>query len=87
MQNIYDATPVDRAFLLKFSKTDQKVSVVIESGLRIHSTVFTVEKPNMLPSGFAAKVQEYQKVLVLISCLVEETFEGQENQFNRPNRL
>lgn len=57
LQNIYDVAPVDRAFLLKFSKTDQKVSVVIESGARIHSTVFTVEKPNMLPSGFAAKVK------------------------------
>lgn len=56
LQNIYDVAPVGRAFLLKFSKTDQKVSLVLESGSRIHSTVFTVEKPNILPSGFAAKV-------------------------------
>jgi len=58
LQNIYDVAPVGRAFLLKFSKTDQKISVVIESGSRIHSTVFTVEKPNILPSGFAAKVKQ-----------------------------
>lgn len=56
LQNIYDVTPVGRAFLLKFSKTDSKVSIVLESGSRIHATSFTIEKPNLLPSGFAAKV-------------------------------
>ncbi len=57
LQNIYDATPVNRAYLLKFSKTDSKLSVVIESGTRIHGTTFTHEKPNMIPSVFAAKVK------------------------------
>jgi predicted ribosome quality control (RQC) complex YloA/Tae2 family protein len=66
LQNIYDVAPVGRAFLLKFSKTDQKVSVVLESGSRIHSTVFTVEKPNILPSGCTAKVlnQFYNFIII-----------------------
>jgi predicted ribosome quality control (RQC) complex YloA/Tae2 family protein len=66
LQNIYDATPVGRAYLLKFSKTDAKVSLVLESGTRIHSTEFVVEKPNILPSGFAAKVK--------LGCFVFEFF-------------
>lgn len=65
LQNIYDVAPVGRGFLLKFSKTDQKCSVVMESGSRIHGTVFTVEKPNILPSGFTAKVR-----IILIDILI-----------------
>lgn len=56
LQNLYDANPINRAYLMKFSKTDSKLSVLIESGSRIHSTLFVHEKSNMLPSGFAAKV-------------------------------
>lgn len=58
LQNIYDVSPVGRGFLLKFSKTDRKVSILLESGSRIHATSFIVEKPNLLPSGFASKVSE-----------------------------
>lgn len=57
LQNIYDITPVGRAFALTFSKTDEKVTVVMESGSRIHSTSFVVEKPNSFPTGFTSKVK------------------------------
>lgn len=67
MQNIYDAAPVGRAYLLKFSKTDAKHSVVIESGTRIHGTTFTHEKPNMIPSGFAAKVRFGKQASTLLT--------------------
>jgi predicted ribosome quality control (RQC) complex YloA/Tae2 family protein len=45
-----------KVYLLKFVRPDQKLFVVIESGIRVHSTQFTREK-NDIPSVFAMKVQ------------------------------
>lgn len=54
LANFYDLA--SKAFLLKFSKSEsEKVYVVIESGMRFHTTKFEREK-NQLPSNFTAKV-------------------------------
>lgn len=54
LANFYDLA--SKAFLLKFSKSEsEKIYVVIESGMRLHSTKFEREK-NQLPSNFTAKV-------------------------------
>lgn len=57
LQNIYDINP--RTYLLKFTKKDAKTTVVIESGVRIHSTRYDRENPNVLPSPFAAKLRKH----------------------------
>lgn len=44
-----------KVYLLKFVRPDHKLFVVIESGIRVHSTQFTREK-NDIPSVFAMKV-------------------------------
>lgn len=53
LANIYDLNK--KTYLLKFAKTDNKVFVVIESGIRIHTTTYTRER-NDIPSIFAMKV-------------------------------
>lgn len=60
LQNVHDVLPVGRAFSFTFSRTDEKVTVVMESGSRIHSTAFVVEKPNAFPTGFTSKVKLLQ---------------------------
>jgi predicted ribosome quality control (RQC) complex YloA/Tae2 family protein len=49
---------LSKTFLLKFALPDRKVYVVIESGIRIHSTVFEREKSQM-PNGFTMKLRKY----------------------------
>jgi len=57
LANFYDLA--SKAFLLKFSKSEsEKIYIVIESGMRLHSTKFDREK-NQLPSNFTAKVRKY----------------------------
>ncbi|PJF18363.1 Nuclear export mediator factor NEMF [Paramicrosporidium saccamoebae] len=57
LQNIYDMN--SRTYLLKFTKKDAKVLLLIESGVRIHSTRFDRENPNVLPSAFAGKLRKH----------------------------
>ena len=70
VSNIYDLGP--RIVLFKFLQPEAKHFLLIESGIRIHTTEFWREK-NKIPSGFALKVSDClskeiksQKVLVFL---------------------
>ena len=68
VNNIYDID--NKTYLIRLAKPDQKVVLLIESGLRCHSTEFEWPK-NMFPSGFAMKMRKHisGKRLVNISML------------------
>jgi len=53
VSNIYDLNP--KTFLFKFMRPESKQFMLIESGVRIHSTDFAREK-SKIPSGFSLKV-------------------------------
>jgi predicted ribosome quality control (RQC) complex YloA/Tae2 family protein len=52
--NIYDIS--GKLYLLKMAKANRKEFLLIESGIRIHTTDFTRNKKDM-PSGFSMKVR------------------------------
>jgi hypothetical protein len=52
--NVYDLTT--KTYLLKLAKPDSKVFLVLESGVRIHSTGFSRETKDV-PSVFTLKVR------------------------------
>ncbi|UKJ88844.1 hypothetical protein MACJ_002090 [Theileria orientalis] len=54
--NIYDIT--NRLFILKFSRNENKIYVVIEIGCRIHTTQF-LRSVDHLPSNFNAKLRKH----------------------------
>ncbi|XP_955164.1 uncharacterized protein TA04725 [Theileria annulata] len=54
--NIYDIT--NRVFILKFSKNENKIYILIEIGCRIHSTQF-LRSVDHLPSNFNAKLRKH----------------------------
>eukprot|EP01125_Pyxidicula_operculata_P002654 TRINITY_DN124_c5_g1_i2.p1 TRINITY_DN124_c5_g1~~TRINITY_DN124_c5_g1_i2.p1 ORF type:complete len:1071 (+),score=346.11 TRINITY_DN124_c5_g1_i2:76-3288(+) len=56
LANFYDVDK--KTYLLKFAKTDSKVYVIIESGIRIHSTQYTHEKGD-IPNIFSVKIRKY----------------------------
>ncbi|KAL7747767.1 hypothetical protein RI367_006891 [Sorochytrium milnesiophthora] len=56
LQNVYDVN--QKTYLLKFAKPDQKELLLIESGIRLHTTQFAREKPNH-PSQFAMKLRKH----------------------------
>lgn len=56
LQNLYDIDA--KTFLLKFAKPDDKELVLIESGVRLHSTQFSREK-QVTPSPFCAKLRKH----------------------------
>ncbi|KAJ8661496.1 hypothetical protein O0I10_002762 [Lichtheimia ornata] len=56
LQNIYDVDA--KTFLLKFAKPDDKELVLIESGIRLHSTQFSRDK-QVTPSPFCAKIRKH----------------------------
>ncbi|TPX67686.1 hypothetical protein SpCBS45565_g03554 [Spizellomyces sp. 'palustris'] len=56
LQNVYDIN--QRTYLFKFSRPDHKELILIESGIRMHSTEFTREKSNT-PSHFAMKLRKH----------------------------
>lgn len=58
LANIYDINP--RTYLLKFHKPDHKELILIESGIRIHSTSYVRDK-QQLPSGFNVKLRKHLK--------------------------
>ncbi|XP_073465416.1 ribosome quality control complex subunit NEMF-like isoform X2 [Aquarana catesbeiana] len=51
--NVYDVD--NKTYLIRLQKPDSKAVVLVESGIRIHTTEFKWPK-NMMPSGFAMKV-------------------------------
>ena len=67
VQNIYDVNP--KTFLLKFAKPDVKCILLIESGIRLHTTVYSRDK-GKTPGGFAQKVSSSEGYFtVCMFCL------------------
>ncbi|KAJ3191313.1 hypothetical protein HK101_007892 [Irineochytrium annulatum] len=58
LQNVYDINP--RTFLLKFAKPDLKETLLIESGIRVHTTAYARDK-SASPGFFATKLRKYLK--------------------------
>ncbi|KAI9267123.1 fibronectin-binding protein A N-terminus-domain-containing protein [Helicostylum pulchrum] len=56
LQNIYDVN--SKTFLFKFAKPDDKELVLVESGVRIHTTQFSRDK-SITPSVFCAKLRKH----------------------------
>ncbi|GAA6086748.1 ribosome quality control complex subunit NEMF [Tachysurus ichikawai] len=56
--NVYDIDT--KTYLIRLQKPDSKAVLLIESGIRIHSTEFEWPK-NMMPSGFAMKCRKHLK--------------------------
>lgn len=62
--NVYDID--NKTYLIRLQKPDTKAVVLIESGIRIHSTEFEWPK-NTMPSGFAMKCRKHLKSRRLVS--------------------
>ncbi|XP_061117137.1 ribosome quality control complex subunit NEMF-like [Conger conger] len=58
VNNIYDID--NKTYLIRLQKPDTKAVLLLESGIRIHSTEFEWPK-NMMPSGFAMKCRKHLK--------------------------
>ncbi|KAI8930079.1 hypothetical protein BC831DRAFT_508731 [Entophlyctis helioformis] len=56
LQNVYDLN--QKTYLFKFSRGDAKDLLLIESGIRMHSTQFARDKSNT-PSNFCAKLRKH----------------------------
>ncbi|XP_047013492.1 ribosome quality control complex subunit NEMF isoform X4 [Ictalurus punctatus] len=56
--NVYDID--SKTYLIRLQKPDSKAVLLIESGIRIHSTDFEWPK-NLMPSGFAMKCRKHLK--------------------------
>jgi predicted ribosome quality control (RQC) complex YloA/Tae2 family protein len=54
--NVYDLSP--RVYLMKFGQGERKVYVLFESGVRLHVTTFSREKPKV-PSQFTLKLRKH----------------------------
>ncbi|EGG13343.1 DUF814 family protein [Cavenderia fasciculata] len=59
LANIYDLSP--RVFLFKLSRPDFKKTLIIESGIRIHSTNFIRDKGDHTPAPFSITLRKYLK--------------------------
>lgn len=53
VNNVYDVD--NKTYLIRLQKPDFKATLLLESGIRIHTTEFEWPK-NMMPSSFAMKV-------------------------------
>ncbi|ORZ33739.1 fibronectin-binding protein A N-terminus-domain-containing protein [Catenaria anguillulae PL171] len=58
LQNVYDINA--KTYLFKFGRPQEKQLVLVESGIRVHSTEFEREKPPQ-PSPFAMKLRKHIK--------------------------
>ncbi|RKP34361.1 fibronectin-binding protein A N-terminus-domain-containing protein [Dimargaris cristalligena] len=56
LQNIYDVN--SKTYLLKFAKPDSKDFLLIESGIRLHTTDFSRDKAT-IPSNFCMKLRKH----------------------------
>ncbi len=54
VSNIYDVNP--KTYILKLVQPDKKALLLIESGIRVHTTQYAREKAN-IPSVFTLKVR------------------------------
>jgi predicted ribosome quality control (RQC) complex YloA/Tae2 family protein len=59
LQNIYDIN--SKTFLFKFNpkEGDEKQKIIIESGVRIHKTIYDFDSGNVQPSFFAMKLRKF----------------------------
>ena len=64
MANVYDVS--GRLYLLKLSKANRKEFLLIESGIRIHTTDFLRNKKDV-PSGFSMKLRKHLRTKKLES--------------------
>uniref|UniRef100_F7DW96 Ribosome quality control complex subunit NEMF n=1 Tax=Xenopus tropicalis TaxID=8364 RepID=F7DW96_XENTR len=64
VHNVYDVD--NKTYLIRLQKPDSKAVLLVESGIRIHTTEFEWPK-NMMPSGFAMKCRKHLKSRRLVS--------------------
>ncbi|XP_060125791.1 ribosome quality control complex subunit NEMF isoform X1 [Zootoca vivipara] len=64
VNNVYDVD--NKTYLIRLQKPDLKATLLLESGIRIHTTEFEWPK-NMMPSGFAMKCRKHLKTRRLVS--------------------
>ncbi|KAM4014326.1 ribosome quality control complex subunit NEMF [Anomaloglossus baeobatrachus] len=62
--NVYDVDT--KTYLIRLQKPDSKAVLLVESGIRIHTTDFEWPK-NMMPSGFAMKCRKHLRSRRLVS--------------------
>jgi len=62
--NVYDVS--GRLYLLKMAKGGVKEHLLIESGIRIHTTDFVKNKKD-LPSGFSMKLRKHLRTKKLVA--------------------
>ena len=58
ISNIYDINP--KTYVIKLSKADSKLLLLVEAGVRIHLTQWARDKGSV-PSGFTAKLRKHLK--------------------------
>lgn len=58
MANVYDVS--GRLYLLKLSKANRKEHLLIEAGIRLHTTEFLRNKKDV-PSGFTMKLRKHMR--------------------------
>ncbi|OPJ90038.1 nuclear export mediator factor NEMF [Patagioenas fasciata monilis] len=64
VNNVYDVD--NKTYLIRLQKPDCKATLLLESGIRIHTTEFEWPK-NMIPSSFAMKCRKHLKTRRLVS--------------------
>ncbi|KAM4853727.1 ribosome quality control complex subunit NEMF [Thomomys bottae] len=65
VNNVYDVDT--KTYLIRLQKPDFKATLLLESGIRIHTTEFEWPK-NMMPSSFAMKCRKHLKSRRLVSA-------------------
>ncbi|XP_008828083.1 nuclear export mediator factor NEMF [Nannospalax galili] len=65
VNNVYDVD--NKTYLIRLQKPDCKATLLLESGIRIHTTEFEWPK-NMMPSSFAMKCRKHLKSRRLVSA-------------------
>ncbi|XP_009864676.1 PREDICTED: nuclear export mediator factor NEMF [Apaloderma vittatum] len=64
VNNVYDVD--NKTYLIRLQKPDCKATLLLESGIRVHTTEFEWPK-NMMPSSFAMKCRKHLKTRRLVS--------------------
>ena len=84
--NVYDVS--GRLYLLKFSKANRREHLLIESGIRIHTTEFLRNKKEV-PSGFTMKLRKHLRTKKLedikqlgIDRVIDMQFGKNENAYH-----
>ncbi|XP_004698630.1 nuclear export mediator factor NEMF [Echinops telfairi] len=65
VHNVYDVD--NKTYLIRLQKPDFKATLLLESGIRIHTTEFDWPK-NMMPSSFAMKCRKHLRSRRLVSA-------------------